>query len=225
MIFDINDFRIRYPEMMPYVGDNYELALKHKCALLVIGESHYLPPDSTIHKDFVTWYSSNHTKLTEKEKGWISTWELIKEELQKGFPQREHGIWKYGYQKINQWGPNFKDYLTLFQYTVFYNFYLRPANTGNTFRELCTPEDNNISNAYFAHMVKQYNPNGIIFLSRLAFESCGEKNKMVIPIAGAPHPTCCWWNRKCGKYGGRFGRDVVQDAMIGMDWSWTKHSN
>ena len=37
-------------------------------------------------------------------------------------------------------------------------------------------------------MVEQYKPNGIVFLSRLAFESCGAKNELAIPVAGAPHP-------------------------------------
>ena len=43
MDFDVNDFRSRYPEMTPYIGDNYGMAQQHGSALLVIGESHYLP--------------------------------------------------------------------------------------------------------------------------------------------------------------------------------------
>ncbi len=223
MNFDTNDFLVRYPEMSPYVGGRYEVARKHNCALLVIGESHYLPENSTIHKDCDSWYSSDHTKLNEEEKGWISTRDIITEELPRDFTNRAHGIWKYGYRKINQWGLCFEDYRTLFQYTVFYNFYLRPANQGNTFRELCTAKDNDIANAYFSYMVEKHKPNGIVFLSRLAFESCRAKSTLRIPVAGAPHPTCRWWNKKCGKYGGRFGRDIVQDGMVGMDWGWTRH--
>ena len=106
---------------------------------------------------------------------------------------------------------------------MFYNFYLRPANQGNTFRELLTEKDNAIANEYFKYMLEQHKPNGVVFLSRLAFDCCWEKGTLAIPVAGAPHPTCRWWNRKCSKYGGRFGRDVVQDGMKGMDWSWTKY--
>lgn len=221
MNFDINDFRMRYPEMTPYVGNQYSEAQKHGCALLVIGESHYLPEKSTIHKDCFAWYASNHEKLTDEEKGWISTRDIIVEELQKNFPNQAHGIWKFGYQKINQWGPVFSDYRRLFPYTVFFNFYLRPANQGSTFRELLTPYDNDIANENFKYMVEQYKPNGIIFLSRLAFESCEAKNGLAIPVAGAPHPTCRWWNIKCVKYGSRYGRDLVQDGMVGFDWEWT----
>lgn len=222
MDFDVNDFRRRYPEMTPYVGDNYGVAQQHGCALLVIGESHYLPEYSTIHKDCATWYMSDHTKLDDDEKWYINTSELIKLDCQQHYFQPEHGIWKNGYQAINQCGPNFDDFITLFQYTIFYNFYLRPANKGNSFQELLSERDNTIANAYFKYMLEQHKPNGIVFLSRLAFDCCWERKGLAIPVAGAPHPTCRWWNRKCGKYGGRYGRDLVQDGMIGMDWSWAK---
>ena len=222
MNFDVNDFRMRYPEMSPYVGNQYNLAQEHNCALLVIGESHYLPDDSTVHKDCATWYISDHTKLNQEERGWINTSDIICKQRPKNFPNQAHWIWRFGYQKINEWGPKFDDYRMLFPYMVFFNFYLRPANQGNTFKELCTPQDNFVANANFQYMVEQYQPNGIVFLSRLAFESCGAKNMLSIPVAGAPHPTCRWWNRKCSKYGGRFGRDLVQEGMIGFDWKWTR---
>ena len=222
MNFDVNDFRMRYPEMSPYIGNQYRLAQEHNCALFVIGESHYLPDDSTVHKDCAVWYTSDHTKLNQEERCWINTCDIICDQLQENFPNKAHWIWKFGYQKINQWGPKFDDYRMLFSYTVFFNFYLRPANQGNTFKELCTPHDNVVANANFQYMVEQYQPNGIVFLSRLAFESCGAKNALSVPVAGAPHPTCRWWNRKCAKYGGRFGRDLVQDGMIGFDWKWIR---
>lgn len=222
MGFNVNEFRMRFPEMSPYVGDCYRVAQEHGCALLVIGESHYLPDSSSIHKDCATWYASDHTKLDETERSWINTRDIICAELPKNFPNQAHGIFKYGYQKLNQWGPAFDDYRTLFSYTIFFNFYLRPANQGDTFRNLCTLQDNAIANDNFMFMVKQYKPNGIVFLSRLAFASCESKNGLTIPVAGAPHPTCRWWNKKSGKYGGRFGRDLVQDGMLGFDWNWAK---
>ncbi len=222
MQFDINDFRSRYPEMKPYIGGEYARAQKHKCSLLVIGESHYLPESSSIHKDCRAWYASDHSRLTQEERVWISTCDIITDELPEDFPNHAHGIWKYGYRQINHFGPCFKDYREIFQYTVFYNFYLRPADEGKSFKDLCTPEDNIIANSYFMYMFEHYQPDGIIFLSRLAFDSCSEKERLEIPIAGAPHPTCRWWNRKCGKYGNRFGRDLVQDGLVGMDWTWTR---
>ena len=177
MNFDVNDFRRRYPELKPYEGENYKVAQQHNCLLLVIGESHYLPEDSTIHKDCDMWYASDDTKLNDDEKGFINTSTLINTDCDKKSFQAEHGIYKYGYQAINQnqYGPNFDDFTTLFKYTVFYNFYLRPANKGNTFRELLTEKDNIIANINFKYMLEQYRPNGIIFLSCFAFDCCWER--------------------------------------------------
>ncbi len=87
---------------------------------------------------------------------------------------------------------------------------------------MLTNLDNDIADANFKYMVEHHRPNGIVFLSRLAFDCCRGKGTLAIPVAGAPHPTCRWWNRKCGKYGGRYGHELVQDGMIGMDWSWAK---
>ena len=44
----------RFPCMHPWIGSRYQ-DKRHK-RLLVIGESHYLPPDSTIHHDPDRWY-------------------------------------------------------------------------------------------------------------------------------------------------------------------------
>lgn len=232
MDFDVNDFRRRYPEFKPYEGENYEMAQQHNCALLVIGESHYLPDYSTIHKDCNAWYASDHTKLNEEERKWINISDQINGDLEKGF-NKSRWIWKLGYQKINQYGPTFADFRTLFKYTVCYDFFLRPANMvkdahgredGQSIAKILTPKDKDIANANFRYMIEHYKPNGVVFLSRLAFDNCREKSALSIPIAGTPHPSCCWWNRKCGKYGGRKGHDLVRDGMVGMDWSWTKQS-
>lgn len=227
MVFDINNFGIdgfleRYPEMRPYVGEKYGEAQENRCALLVIGESHYLPKKSSANEDCKSWYSSNSTKLDEKEKGWINTQDIIDAGIGEGFSNRAHGIWKNGYAQINCMGPKFENYCDLFKYTVFYNYYLRPARCGDTFKNICEKEDKDIANLYFKSMVEKHKPNGIIFLSRFAYDSCEFKENLTIPIAGAPHPSCCWWNRKSEKYGNRYGREVCKDGMKGFDWNWVE---
>ncbi len=224
MNFDVEDFHRRYPEFTPFVGENYKVAQQHNCLLLVIGESHYLPSDCTVHHDCDTWYASDHTMLNEGAREWINISGQISGDLNEGRFNQSRGIWKLGYQEINQKGPRFPDFRTLFQYTICFNFFLRPAKEGDSIKWMLTPKDKDIANANFKYMVDYYKPNGIIFLSRLSFDNCREKNTLTIPYVGTPHPSCCWWNRKCGKYGGRFGHDLVQDGIKGMDWSWTKQS-
>ena len=55
----------RYPCMQPWIGSRYRDE-RHK-RLLVVGESHFLPPDSTIHHDPARWYRSSQTDLSSEE--------------------------------------------------------------------------------------------------------------------------------------------------------------
>ena len=61
----------RFPCMRPWIGSRYRDA-RHK-RLLVIGESHYLPNESTIHHDPDRWYRSGQDDLSEEEVRWAST--------------------------------------------------------------------------------------------------------------------------------------------------------
>ena len=83
MPFDVKDFQSRFPEMKPFIGTDYERTKEKGCALLVIGESHYLPDSSTIHKDGNAWYATNDSLLTQTEKDWINTSKLIKDDISK----------------------------------------------------------------------------------------------------------------------------------------------
>ena len=205
--------------MRPFVGSGYEEAKQHGCALLVIGESHYLPQYSHAHKDAQAWYCGNHFCLNEEERGWINTAEIIADELPLGFPNKAHVIFKSGAQKINEYGPCFSDYRSVFTYIVFYNFFLRPAHEGDSLKNIWVKEDTIVAQEYFDFMLRSYNPDGLIFLSRFAFEQCSKTN-VKIPIAAAPHPGCRWWNKKSWKYGDRYGREVIQDALVNMNWSF-----
>ena len=61
----------RFPCMHPWIGSRYRDD-RHK-RLLVVGESHYLPPESTIHHDPDRWYRSSQAELSEEEVRWAST--------------------------------------------------------------------------------------------------------------------------------------------------------
>ena len=64
-----------YPAMLPFVGEEY-ISEQHK-KVLVIGESHYLPKESTVHHDAEAWYAGSQESLNDKEVAWINTCELI----------------------------------------------------------------------------------------------------------------------------------------------------
>jgi len=44
-------------QMIPFVGAEYN-SIKHK-KILIIGESHYFPPESKIHLNAEKWYKTN----------------------------------------------------------------------------------------------------------------------------------------------------------------------
>ena len=157
--------------------------------------------------------------LNEEERGWINTSEIILEEITAGFPNKAHVIFKSGGQKINEYDPHFLDYRKIFQYIVFYNFFLRPANEGDSLKHIIDQQDISVAQECFDFMLSTHCPNGILFLSRFAFDCCNKTN-INVPVAAAPHPGCRWWNKRSWKYGDRYGREVVQDAVAGMDWSF-----
>lgn len=145
-----------------------------------------MPANSTIHKDPDHWYQANQSMLSKEEQSWISTRDIIAKELPKKIQNSAKFIWKYGYRKINEFGPKFEDYCESFKYSIIYNFYLRPANEGNSFKELIKPCDNEIANSFFEYMVAKFNPSGIIFLSMFSYNNCQKVNALKIPVTWIP---------------------------------------
>ncbi len=66
----------RYPQMMPFVGKEYEAG-----GILLLLESHYLPERSRVHLDADHWYSGNSDSLSEEEKIWIHTRNITNDKL------------------------------------------------------------------------------------------------------------------------------------------------
>ncbi len=61
----------RFPCMQPWIGSRYRHP-RHK-RLLVVGESHYLPPGSTIQHAPDRWYRGSQADLSEEEVRWASS--------------------------------------------------------------------------------------------------------------------------------------------------------
>lgn len=208
-----------------FVGEKYDEAKKNGCGLLVIGESHYLPKDSAF--DVTTWYDADLLKdLTPAERAYVNTEAVVKDaiaNLSNGEKQnRAYTFFREGFKQINACGPKLANYADVAKYVVCYNFFLRPANeTGGSIRQTLTDTDIKVANENFRKMIEKYKPAGILFISSLAAENC-DTTGLNIPVASAPHPACAHWNTPCAAYGNRPGREVVGDAMKGMDWSWAK---
>ena len=201
----------QYPEMKPFVCKKYEKGGKH--SLLVIGESHYLPNGNIQHLDPQIWYAGNSKTLDEKSRGWICTSDII-QEVREMPNHRPYAIYKNGLMQINKLGPQYDNFTDVLDDIVYYNFFLRPALQGDSLK--VAELDVKYANEHFVEILKEYDPKGIVFLSSKAAQFCQELSVISIPVAKAPHPGCRWWNKKCAKYGNRYGRDVVADAVSKM---------
>jgi len=54
----------RYSLLKPFVGSNYGTTYPK---ILLIAESHYLPPESKVHIDVESWYAGSEENLNPKE--------------------------------------------------------------------------------------------------------------------------------------------------------------
>jgi hypothetical protein len=204
-----------FPCFKPWVGDKY-LSQSHK-RLLVIGESHYLPPDSTIHLDAEKWYERQQSDLSAEEVKWLSTSGIIKKNKDRNFPKKAHGIYRNACAAINSCSFNYTPSSKVIENFAYYNFFQRPAEVaGNSIK--INKIDKAVSLSVFQSILEKLSPELIIFTSSLA----GTIGRVVasnseIPYVVTPHPTSPWWNRTARKYHGK-GRDLVPAFLIKHEW-------
>lgn len=216
----IQNFYHRFPMLQPYVGEEFGREGAH--SLLLVGESHYLPNGSTVHRDAAAWYEGHAEQLNEEERGWISTSDIIREGLHNRFSNKAFSIWKNALWEINDFGFCYDDYLQAGANVAAYNFFLRPAEEGCSLD--IAPEDVRMANEALAFHCDQLRPSGIIILSRLAAHHIEALPD--IPSVVTPHPGCVWWNRRSNCYGGNRGRDLLAGFVAGMDWgTQADHAN
>lgn len=202
----------RYPMMKPFVGKRYVPG--DPGSLLLIGESHYFPPDSTQHQSAESWYRGNESTLIRmEERSWINTSEIIEGSRAQNFSNKSHSIYRKSFLEINKNGPNYQDYCSVADIVVFYNYFLRPGLTGASLQVV--EEDRQIANEVFELVFAEYRPSAIVFLSKLAFRSwmTGPARSISVPFAATPHPGCLHWNRVSASYGGKCGREVLGEFI------------
>lgn len=200
--------------MRPFVGERF--GQDGAPRLLLIGESHYLPEGSTVHLNPDAWYSGSEESLTDHERGWISTKDVIAGSRANGFRQKEHSIWRLSLQEINASGPNFSDFVEVAGYISFYNFFLRPAVKGKSLQ--VQGIDVSYANEAFLEHLHAIRPTAVVFISRLARKHCPSADACGVPVVATPHPSCVWWNRTSAKYGHKRGRDILGDLVRELNW-------
>jgi hypothetical protein len=208
-------FYEQYPMMRPYIGKHYYD--KDTPSLLLIGESHYIPEGSKHDTTAEAWYAGDSVTIHDDDLlYYISTSKLIEDSRSAGFSNKAHSIWRNSLSEINQFGPNYSDYTCVADDVAFYNFFLRPAFTGDSLE--VKPPDVEFANEAFVVHCEKLKPTAVIFLSILARNHLRPLPSMSIPIIATPHPGCKWWNTKTSKYGNRRGRDILADYIKTTNW-------
>lgn len=186
-------FYSTHPYMLPFVGRDYE-SPKHK-KLILVGESHYLPAKSTIHHNIDAWYAGT-IEISETEQDWCNT----------------RNSRQYGYGKFNDQIE--KDILNFFPSgfaeIASFNYFLRPANETESFRNICTDIDREFAVKNFHNVLNILSPDLIVFASLYSFDFAEWKDypkffgeglweyakRIGIEYIAVKHPSHGGWGKK-----------------------------
>lgn len=203
--FDIGlqtlDIYRRYPELLPLIGTEYGQIDKK---VLILGESHYLPEKSHIHLDHTTWYDSSSKDLNDTERKWIFTRQNAGNGKNQKYESKAFSIFRNIETAILELQPQSVDTYNLFRYTVFLNYFLRPAQTGESIVRHEMDKTRSFWNICALQSILDYEY--LIFVSRIAYNDFDWYYRNVKQLDGikyfsVPHPSSSWWNTKSLKYG------------------------
>jgi hypothetical protein len=210
---------IKYPSLIPFIGEEYENG-PHK-RLLIIGESHYLPQDSTIHMNPDQWYAGDHNLLSNEEISWMSTSDLIVDSLKTDFKTPAHKIFQeiaFVLDQISDNKTDWHDKMSNINKIAFMNFFQRPAVSGLSV--VPTKIDIDVANQTVNSVIQIIKPELIIFCSTLAANNTQlDSNQIGIPIHQTPHPSSAWWNRKSKKYDDKNGYEAFVEILVQSNWA------
>jgi hypothetical protein len=186
-----------HPQMLPFVGKYWGTCKK----LLVICESHYLPPYS-LPETIRDWYDLTVNELNDDEKEWTNTAKIVDEtwyenKSHNNFRNIDYAIIESGFK------PDFKLGENSFCYISYMNFFQRPAEkTGDSINP--QKVDLEIANETLTHVINVLKPDFLFFVSSKAWE-CFNKDwhKDLIAsnrIGHSCHPTSPHWGIPSMKY-------------------------
>lgn len=219
LIKDIDHYS-RYPEMLPFIGGNWEKGKK----VMLIGESHYLPFEEIktyCDYDFQNeWYSGTSQYLDEGHKSYLNTRKNV-EGVSEG--RRNATLLIYSnLQNAIKKIPNFLNKEVVFDEFVFLNYFQKPAavkeEVGENRSIQSTLKDIEFAHNNLKKICDILRPNLVIFISSKAFDQfqsieSGAKEFNDYRIDFVPHAGKQWWNKTSVRYGNRTGKDKFIDLL------------
>ncbi len=186
---DAIDIYQSYPLLKPFVGSDYG---KGCPKILLIAESHYLPPKSTVHIIPESWYAGSENDLSPQEQAWTRTRGILNKPFG-GWRAKGHAIYRQLEAALIKAGLPANE--SVFQQVAFMNAFQRPAKTGDTIKN--TKMDVEIAASTVEKVIEALQPDHVVFVSTKAHKVVGKRLKH--ESEGVDHPACPWWNRE--RYG------------------------
>jgi len=209
--FDTIEHYQKFPSMRPYVGKNYGKNNSRK--ILLIAESHYLPPKSTISRNPEKWYESSQSDLTKEEIAWINTRNILK------------GNWKpAGHMIFKELNTRMSEFMDIKEFramtnVAFMNGFQRPApNTGNSIKHFCKPIDYKIGAQTIEKVVNIIKPNLVIFVSKLSWDKLKGKipksqSDIIYDFVCHPGTGGRYWHNKNYEHGVNKFKSLIENEM------------
>ncbi|MEB0041486.1 MULTISPECIES: hypothetical protein [unclassified Pseudomonas] len=200
-----------YPNLKPWVGSGYRSA---PAKILVLGESHYLEPNSTYHHNPQSWYSG--IDLTDVvDQGWINTRGIIHNGIGNHWKGASKTIYRNIASALEVGGVMPEN---SFMSIAFMNYFQRPAEQAGE-SIWVSPLDLASSAATVGAVVRVIKPDLVVFCSSLAWKSA-KKTTLLDEIRGqglqvraSSHPSSAWWNRPSKRLKGRTGKEAFMAAV------------
>ncbi len=190
-------FYKKYPEYLPFIGKKFDENSK----ILLLGESHYLPKSSVVHKNPSNWYKGSNSLLSGEEPLWINTRRVVNNIHGKNKPipqkwKRSRTIYRNIEKALIESGLPVVD--NLFCNLAFMNSFQRPAEvTGESID--VHPIDIEESAKVINRVIEIIKPEHICFVSSKASKSLVKHLKVNFEIDTVSHPASVWWNRESRK--------------------------
>jgi len=214
MMFDFTkiDHFQKYPTMEPFVGKNY-VSVFHKKVLL-IGESFYLPNETTVHHSVHDWYNGDDSSIKDWELEWMDTKGL----LNCSWQSNGHMI----YRELNRCVK------TVFSNSefrgvdeiAFINYFQRPSEReGDSFKQFIKHEDIIISKSVINQVIETITPDTVIFVSKYSWDIGNQEIKKTFPkiqVDYVCHPGTggLYWNNKSYRHGKNKFLEILRKNVI-----------
>lgn len=204
-LLEIDHFS-KFPCMLPFVGENYEKDKK----IMMIAESHYLPPYSTISRESDKWYESTEKDLNKEELAWVNTRQILSGDLK----PRGHMIYKEIDSRMSEIIDT-KDSRALDE-IVLMNGFQRPApEAGESIKYFTTEKDFEIGARTIEKVIKIVKPDIVLFISKYSWDNLKYKlsvaNNIKFDFVCHPGTGGRYWHNTSYEHGISKFREIIKN--------------